>query len=85
MSSNEFDGYPTSNAVVKTVREGYLFATTTAASGGTLDVFVHATDLVDGNFSEVRQGDSLALEVISTPKGWRGRNVRHTEPAGQLS
>lgn len=78
---NDEDAYPQSNAIVKNVREGYLFA-----RSGDTDVFVHSTDFADGKFAECRQGDSLSLEIVSSPKGPRGRNAKRTEqPAGALA
>ena len=81
MTNENEDAYPISNAVVKNIRDNYLFATTSGA-----DVFVHATDFVDGEFGQCQIGDALSLEIASSPKGPRGKNVKLTErKAGQLA
>ena len=74
--TNDENAYPTSNAIVKNIRDRYLFA----LSGDT-DVFVHASDFSDGKFDDVCVGDALTIEIIGSPKGPRGRNVRLTEVA----
>ena len=56
----------------------YLFA-----RAGDQDVFCHVSDFADGNFDQAEIGDALSLEIIASPKGPRGRNIKWNEQAGQ--
>jgi len=37
--------------------------------GDEKDLFFHANELVDVNFSDLREGDAVSFEVTDTPKG----------------
>lgn len=44
--------------------------------GGDKDLFFHANELVDGSFSDLREGDSVTFEINETPKGPAAVQVR---------
>ncbi len=44
--------------------------------GSTTDFFFHASELVDCDFSELREGDAVTFEVTDTPKGQAATQVR---------
>jgi len=37
--------------------------------GDEKDLFFHANELVDVNFSDLREGDTVSFELTDTPKG----------------
>jgi len=40
------------------------------------DLFFHASELVDVDFSELREGDAVSFEVNDTPKGPAATQVK---------
>lgn len=44
--------------------------------GGEKDLFFHANELVDVDFSELREGDNVNFEIKDTPKGPAAVQVR---------
>jgi len=40
------------------------------------DLFFHASELVDVDFSELREGDAVTFEVNETPKGPAATQVK---------
>ncbi|MCD6442041.1 cold shock domain-containing protein [bacterium] len=40
------------------------------------DLFFHASELVDVDFSELREGDAVTFEVNDTPKGPAATQVK---------
>ncbi len=47
-----------------------------AQDGGEKDLFFHANELVDVNFSDLREGDAVTFEVSDTPKGQAAVQVK---------
>ena len=43
---------------------------------GAEDLFFHANNLVDVDFSELREGDAVTFEVENTPKGKAAVNIK---------
>ena len=46
------------------------------AQEGAGDVFFHANNLVDVDFSQLQEGDAVTFEVEQTPKGDAAVNVK---------
>jgi len=44
--------------------------------GDEKDLFFHANELVDVNFSDLREGDAVSFEVTDTPKGQAAVQVK---------
>ena len=44
--------------------------------GADKDLFFHANELVDVDFSELREGDAVTFEVTDTPKGQAAVQVK---------
>lgn len=44
--------------------------------GDEKDLFFHANELVDVNFSDLREGDAVSFEVTDTPKGQAAVKVK---------
>ncbi len=44
--------------------------------GDEKDLFFHANELVDVNFSDLREGDEVSFEVTDTPKGQAAVQVK---------
>jgi cold shock protein len=44
--------------------------------GGDKDLFFHANELVDVEFSELQEGDAVTFEVSDTPKGPAATQVK---------
>lgn len=44
--------------------------------GSEKDLFFHANELVDVNFSDLREGDAVSFEVTDTPKGQAAVKVK---------
>lgn len=44
--------------------------------GGDKDVFFHASELVDTEFSELQEGDTVTFELTDTPKGQAATQVK---------
>ena len=40
------------------------------------DLFFHANELVDVDFNELKEGDTVAFEVSDTPKGQAATQVK---------
>ncbi len=47
-----------------------------AQDGADKDRFFHANELVDVDFSELREGDAVTFEVTDTPKGQAAVQVK---------
>jgi len=47
-----------------------------AQDGADKDLFFHANELVDVDFSELREGDAVTFEVTDTPKGQAAVQVK---------
>lgn len=43
------------------------------------DVFFHHSDVVDSNFDDLREGETLEYEIGQGPKGPRATNLRRVE------
>jgi len=43
---------------------------------GEKDLFFHANDLVDVDFNDLREGDTVTFDVKDTPKGPAATNVQ---------
>ncbi len=44
--------------------------------GSEKDLFFHANELADVNFSDLREGDAVSFEVTDTPKGQAAVKVK---------
>ena len=44
--------------------------------GGDKDVFFHASELVDAEFSELQEGDAVTFELTDTPKGQAATQIK---------
>ncbi len=44
--------------------------------GDEKDLFFHANELVDVNFSDLREGDAVSFELTDTPKGQAAVQVK---------
>ncbi len=44
--------------------------------GSEKDLFFHASELAEGDFSDLREGDAVTFEVNDTPKGPAATQVK---------
>jgi CspA family cold shock protein len=47
-----------------------------AQEGEEKDLFFHATELVDADFNDLKEGDKVTFEVSDGPKGPNATNVK---------
>ena len=60
------------NGIIKKIDErGFGFIT----MEGRKDIFFHANDCSEGNFKDMKQGDSVSFETASSEKGPKAVNV----------
>ena len=47
-----------------------------AQSDSDKDIFFHASELIDGTFEDLREGDAVSFEISDTPKGTAATQIK---------
>lgn len=64
--------------IIKKLNEkgfGFITPESENSDGSVKDVFFHANDCSDGNFKDMREGDTVNFDIGTSPKGPKATNV----------